>query len=238
MSTWWLAVCIGGPIRPTGAALCERPGDGSATLHSAIRLDSSGLSEDEQAAALADQVAERAARAPLVVILARAAGVGRDLEQLWRDAMPRRSAVRPCPLPRGAEESGRAREDLVTAVYLARSRRQLYADAEVNAALDTYISQRPAPYGETLDPHDCDPQGIAVPCALAVHHSDPSRQTTIHAATDRRAIDRSRWSSPPYSPGVPAPGQIGADAERRAGLRPPGRRIVRPTVRPDSSGWW
>lgn len=221
MSTWWLAVCIGGPIRPTGAALLERSGDGSATLHSAIRLDTSGLSEDQQAAVLADQVAERAAREPLVVILARAAGVGRDLEQLWRDAMPPRSAVRSCPLPRGAEESSRAREDLVTAVYLARSRRQLYADAEVNAALDTYISQRSAPYGETLDPHDSDPQGIAVPCAVAVRYSDPGQQTTVHAATGYRIDRRAQWpSASATSPGIR---EIGL----RARLRP-GPRIHRP----------
>src|SRR5690606_41604899 len=98
VSTWWLAVCIGGPIRPTGAALLERSVDGSATLHSAIRLDTSGLSEDQQAAAIADQVAERAAREPLVVILARAAGVGRVLDKLWREAMTPRTEFHYCLL--------------------------------------------------------------------------------------------------------------------------------------------
>src|SRR5690606_19300751 len=121
----------------------------------------------------------------------------------------------------GAEESSRAREDLVTAVYLARSRRQLYADAEVNAALDTYMSQRSAPYGESLDPHDSDPQGIAVPCAVAVRYSDPSQQTTVHAATGYRIDRRAQWAgASTQSPGL-----------LEIGLRPrlrPGPRSHRP----------
>lgn len=240
-SAWWLAVLVGGPVRPTGAALLERPNNNnaSATLHSALRLDHSGRSEDDQAGDLARQVAELAEREPLVVVLARAAGVGRDLETLWREAMPPQSAVRISPLPRGTEESGRAREDLVTALHLARSRRQLYTNADINAALDTYMSQQPAPYGETLDPHDSDPHGIAVPCALAVHHSDPSRQIGIHspASVTRSDVHAHEVDRVRRVGGYPST-EIAAEVARRHGGNPyEQHRINRPRPYPYRSPW-
>src|SRR5690606_41039743 len=114
---------------------------------------------------------------PRVTLLARAAGVGRLIELAWADPLRARAQVRSVPLtPSAGEGSDRAREDLVAALHLARSRRQLVMPQQVAAAVDVYMRKAPPTYGQALDPYDADPQGIAVPTAVAVRYSDPSQQ--------------------------------------------------------------
>ena len=88
-----------------------------------------------------------------------------------------------------AEGSG-AREELTSALHLIRSQRLFRAPAEVNAAVDDYVRQDPDSFGSTLNVHDADPTGIAVPVAVAVRESDPSRQTRVYPPPKDVRINR------------------------------------------------
>jgi len=232
-STWWCAVVLGGPVRPTAAALVERDDDDHAHVHSADRLDGVTLSEDEQARAVARQVDAVPRKGRPVVVLARAPGVGAELERTWRQAMPRHVTVWSHQLPRGADESVQAREDLVTAVHMARSRRQLHASPEILAALDAYTTQTVTPWTST-GPHDADPSGIVLPVAVAIHRSSRSQRATV--SVPGLGMRLPSWEERLRSDTAPRRSigdvhELSREAERRMGLHgggsPYGYRISR-----------
>lgn len=177
----WVVVVLGGPIGVTAAAAVERDHLDAAEVRvlSSTRLDDTGLPIDDQAAALADLMAQwRAERHSLLVSLSRLPGVGRAIEDAWRQAMPHGVPVVAHPVP-SLDVDDPWRADLAAEVHLALSRRHVHLDGELRRLLTDWTTTRTTTYDHADSPVPGDPTGLALPIALALHRSDPGQQIRI-----------------------------------------------------------
>lgn len=177
----WVVVVLGGPIGATAAAAVERAhlDDPEVRVLSSTRLDDTGLSIDDQAAAMADLMTQwRADQHSLLVSLSRLPGVGRAIEDVWQQAMPHGVPVVAHPVP-SLDVADPWRADLAAEVHLALSRRHVHLDDDLRRLLADWATARATTYDHADSPVPGDPTGLALPIALALHRSDPDQQIRV-----------------------------------------------------------
>lgn len=208
-ATRWVVVVLGGSIAATAMAVVERDhlDDPRVRVLASDRVDVDGRGIDDQAAVVAALLRQwREEGYGLHVSLARLPGVGRPVEDVWRDALPRPTPVVGLTVP-SLDPADPWRADLVGSVHIALSRGQVdVVDDTVSRVLTDWTTTRAVAYDSGDSPVPGDPTGRALPVALALHHSHPDRQARIYSAVGYR-IPRTPWPDP--YPRIRAGGRLG-----------------------------